>query len=101
MGSNFPKQSIANLDIFSFDDIKNRQCSIIPGIKQAKKRQLDEIGIRNCQDLITAYKNSDPGISFVKENTRKFVKGLEYMQSLEFLSRIPQFVLELDYSESK
>jgi hypothetical protein len=53
LGSNFPKQSIVNLDVFSMDDIKDRECCIIHGIKQAKKRKLDDIGIRNCQELTT------------------------------------------------
>jgi hypothetical protein len=64
LGSNFPKQSIANLDVFSMNDIKDQECCIIPGIKQAKKRKLDDIGIRNCQELIVAYNNSDPDIKF-------------------------------------
>lgn len=101
LGTNFSKQVISNLDVFSMDEVKNLLCSVIPGIKQVKKRKLEDIGIKNCQELITAYKNNDPNIGFVKENARKFIQGLESMQNLEFLSRIQQFVLEVDYSESK
>jgi hypothetical protein len=101
LGTNFSKQNISNLEVFSMNDVNNRECSIIPGIKQAKKRKLEDIGIKNCQELIAAFHSSNPNISFVRENTRKFIEGLEYMQNLEFLSLIPQFVLELDYSESK
>jgi hypothetical protein len=45
-------------------------CSVVPGINHLKKRKLDDIGINNCLQLITAFKSGDPKISFVKENAR-------------------------------
>jgi hypothetical protein len=42
LGTNFSKQNISNLEVFSMNDIKDRECSIIPGFKQAKKRKLED-----------------------------------------------------------
>jgi hypothetical protein len=101
VGSSFVKQDIMNpLENFAVDDLKTCECTIIPGIKQAKKRRLDEIGINSCHALIEACNRNDERISFVMKNTRKFIDDLAILSNLKFLAQIPLYVLEVDYSES-
>lgn len=97
-GSQYRKQEIANGVVQC--DVEHADCTIVSGIGPIKKEELAKLGIRSCKDLLSAYENGDGRINFVREAVEDFTKLIAIPIDLTFLSLIPQYVLEMSYSNT-
>jgi hypothetical protein len=102
MSERYAGQEISHKSAFtqSVEGLRGCDCDKVPGIKAKKKRRLDAIPIRTVGELVDAVALSNPLVSFVASPVKNMIKTMAMMADIQFLERIGQFVIGVDYREA-
>eukprot|EP00549_Striatella_unipunctata_P025997 CAMPEP_0118713236 /NCGR_PEP_ID=MMETSP0800-20121206/25378_1 /TAXON_ID=210618 ORGANISM="Striatella unipunctata, Strain CCMP2910" /NCGR_SAMPLE_ID=MMETSP0800 /ASSEMBLY_ACC=CAM_ASM_000638 /LENGTH=200 /DNA_ID=CAMNT_0006618613 /DNA_START=125 /DNA_END=727 /DNA_ORIENTATION=- len=95
----FPLQAFWSPAVFdaelSDEDLYKSTCDVIPGIKENKKRKLNERNIRTVEDVLEAKRKNPDSISFVKSKVADFEEQLQLRAHLAKVESLQQIVLGL------
>jgi ribulose bisphosphate carboxylase small subunit len=97
MGSKYKTQQIETEDRSFLSDLDHADCTRLSGIDPAKKRRLAELGIHSHNDLKRADEYGDPDVNSVNKAVEQLRTLLETPEDSTFLSKIPHYVLEIEY----
>jgi hypothetical protein len=101
VGLNYKTQQIETEDRSFLSDLDRADVTRLTGIGPAKKRRLAELGIHSCNDLKRADEEGNLDVNFANKAVEQLKTLLETPEDLTFLSKIPQYVLEIAYVADK
>lgn len=97
----FPEQSFKLLDVFRQDltdeEVNNLTCGKMPGIKDSRKRKLNEAGLDTIGDLLHAMTETPSKVSSVRSYLRDFEANRRRHRHQQSLLQLKQYCVCLDY----
>ena len=102
VAATFPVQQFKVLDVFrpdlSDEQVMALACDNIPGIKQAKKRKLNDDGMTSIGDVMTVKTQSPDRVSFIRSVLIDFEDNRRRNQRQQRVLQLKQYCISLDYA---